>query len=57
MRTIKHDGMYTITDITEDELNRLINLTSGHYYPEVRHMKASMENPEITDCIYRAMGF
>ncbi len=39
MRVIKHDENYTITDVTEDELHRLINLTSGHHYPEVRNIK------------------
>jgi len=57
MRVIKHDERYTITDVTEAERERLINLTSGHFYPEVRHIKESLENPEETTCLYRAMGY
>jgi hypothetical protein len=57
MKVIAHDGMYTITDIIEVEMERLRNLTAGHYYPEVRHIKEALENPEESNCIYRAMGF
>ena len=56
MHVIKQDRNYTITDVTEDELQRLINLTSGHFYPEVRHIKEALENPVETDCLYREMG-
>lgn len=52
MRVIKHDKNYMIIDVTEDELRRLINLTSGYSYPEVRRIKEGLETWEncVQEC-------
>lgn len=57
MKVIKHDNQYTITDITDEEMRRLVYATSGSEQNKMKTINKTLKNPQESNCLYRSMGF